>query len=144
MLRPQHHCLWVGLVALGLTACSSKVDQCNQLIDVANRAVTEVESVTTAESGEENNAAAFTSIAETAQQAASQLESVDLTDEQLQTFRQRFIKLYRETSEATEQLVTAVEAQDLPAAEAAYDKLETATSQEQPLVNEVNQYCQAI
>ncbi|MEO0406921.1 MAG: hypothetical protein AAF289_06180 [Cyanobacteria bacterium P01_A01_bin.135] len=87
---------------------------------------------------------AFSSITETAQQTASQLESIDLTDEQLQGFRQRFIKLYREMGDATEQLVTAVESQDLPAAEAAYEQLETATGKEDPLVNEVNQYCQAI
>ena len=136
----------VGAFVVGLASCSSgKIDQCNQLIGVANRAVTDVEAVTSIpESPEARNTEAFSTITETAQQAASQLEAIDLTDEQLQSYRQRFIKLYQETGETTEQLVAAVEAQDLPAAEDAYAKLETATSQEEPLVNDVNQYCQAI
>lgn len=146
MLVPNRYVSFFGvsILAAGLASCSSsKIDQCNQLIDIANRAVTEVEAVTAASEPDSRNAEAFASITETAQQAASQLESIDLNDEQLQTFRQRFIRLYRDTSEATEALVSAVEAQDLPAAEAAYEKLETATGQEVPLVNEVNQYCQA-
>ncbi|MGB3616036.1 MAG: hypothetical protein WBA10_19750 [Elainellaceae cyanobacterium] len=135
-----------GAFVVGLVSCSSgTVDQCNQLINVANRAVTDVEAVTSSpESPESRNTESFSNITETAQQAASQLEAIDLTDEQLQSYRQRFIKLYRETGAATEQLVTAVEEQNLPAAEDAYEKLEAATGQEEPLVNEVNQYCQSV
>lgn len=125
-----------------LASCSNgKIDQCNQLIGVANQAVTEVETVTSNSAPRDTET--FSSITEAAQQAAAQFEAIDLTDEQLQSYRQRFIKLYNETGEATEQLVAAVEEQNLPAAQDAYTLLEDATSQEEPLVEEVNQYCQS-
>ncbi len=131
-----------GLCLAGLVSCSSgKVDQCNQLIGVANQAVTDVESVTNDSAPRDTNT--FSAITDAAQQAAAQLEAIDLTDEQLQSYRQRFIKLYSETGKATEQLVAAVEEQNLPAAEEAYNDLESATNQEQPLVEEINQYCQS-
>ncbi|MGF1537419.1 MAG: hypothetical protein ACFB4J_13190 [Elainellaceae cyanobacterium] len=134
--------LSISLLIAGLASCSNgKVDQCNQLIGVANQAVTEVEAVTSNSAPRDTET--FSSITEAAQQAAAQLEAIDLTDEQLQSYRQRFIKLYSETGEATEQLVTAVEGQNLPAAQDAYTLLEDATSQEEPLVQEVNQYCQS-
>ncbi|MGF1514207.1 MAG: hypothetical protein ACFB5Z_11005 [Elainellaceae cyanobacterium] len=141
----RHHSL-IGIAAVlaGLAGCSSgKLDQCNQLIEVANQAVTEVEAVTSDSAPRDTDTAAFVSITEAAQQAATQLESIDLTDEQLQGYRQRFIKLYVATGDATEALVTAVEEQDPIGAEDAYTDLETATSQEQPLVEEINQYCQS-
>ncbi|MGF1498243.1 MAG: hypothetical protein ACFB8W_15685 [Elainellaceae cyanobacterium] len=129
------------LAAIGASCSESKISQCNRLIDIANAAATEVETVT--QSSTPDDTEAFLTIAATADRAVTDLDTLELADPELQTFKQRFIQLYQETGQATRDLVAAVEAQDIGAAEAAYAQLETATSQEEPLVMDVNGYCGA-
>jgi protein-disulfide isomerase-like protein with CxxC motif len=71
------------------------------------------------------------------------MEGLQLTDEQLKDYQTRFITMYTDTNKATRDLVTAAEAKDAQAAQQAFNALQTATSQEGPLVNEVNSYCEA-
>jgi mevalonate kinase len=132
----------IGLAALGIAAigCSqNKVAQCNQLIEVANQAVTDVQAIT--ENASPDDPAAFLRIADTAEQARTNLEAIELTDEQLQTYQESFIAIYTSTSESTRNLVEAVNAQDNQAAQQAYDALQQAVSEEPELVTEVNSYC---
>ncbi len=130
----------IGLVGTMIVACSEgKVTQCNRLIEIANQAASNVEAATQNSSPEDPEA--FLRVAETAEEAANQLETLEIEDETLQGFRQRFIDLYDSTSDATRALVAAVEEQNLSGAEDAYARLETATSEEEPLVQEVNTYC---
>lgn len=130
----------VGLIGALVVGCSEgKVTQCNRLIEIANQAASNVETATQNSSPDEPTA--FLQIADMADDAATQLETLELEDETLRDFRQRFIELYEETSSATRELVEAVEAQNLSEAEAAYTRLEEATNQEGPLVEEVNAYC---
>jgi hypothetical protein len=128
--------------ALGVSAigCSqNRVAQCNQLIEVANQAVTDVQAIT--ENASPDDPAAFLRIADTADQAQAGLATIELTDEQLQTYQERFVALYTNTSESTRNLVEAVNAQDNQAAQQAYDSLQQAIAAEPELVNEVNSYC---
>ncbi|MEM7770664.1 MAG: hypothetical protein AAF327_09150 [Cyanobacteria bacterium P01_A01_bin.37] len=127
-------------IGVSLVSCSEgKVSQCNQLIEIANQAASNVESVTNNSSPDDPEA--FLSIAETADEAARSLEDVEITDSTLEDYKQQFISLYVETSLATQQLVEAVQAQDAEEAEAAYGRLEEATEKEAPLVDDVNAYC---
>ncbi|MBD2464711.1 hypothetical protein H6G89_27280 [Oscillatoria sp. FACHB-1407] len=130
------------LAAVSVLAAScgeSKVSQCNKLIEVANKAVSDVQAITTSANPQDVNA--MTQIAETADQARASMEALELSDESLQAFKQRFVTMYADTSKATRDLVTAVNANNSQGAEAAYTALQTATDQETPLVNEVNTYC---
>lgn len=129
--------MFTGVLLVG---CSEgKVAQCNKLIEIANQAASNVESVT--QSSTPDDPAAFLQIADTADTAFAELEEIEIDDETLEGFRQRFITLYVETSAATRDLVAAVEEQNAPGAEEAYNRLEIATEQEGPLVDEVNTYC---
>ncbi len=122
-------------------SANNRIAQCNRLIEVANQAVNQVETVTQNFAPEEVEA--LEEIANTTDQAANSLESVSLDDEQLQRYQNRFVSLYIETSQATRSLVSAVEQQNTNAAQEAYNALETATNQEGPLVNEINTYCRS-
>ena len=127
----------LGVLAVG---CSeNKVAQCNQLIEVANQAVTDVQAIT--ENASPDDPEAFLRIADTADQAKANLEAIALTDEQLQTYQEQFVMLYTNTSESTRNLVNAVNAQDNQAAQQSYDALQQAITEEPNLVNEVNSYC---
>lgn len=127
------------LSVLAVACGESKVSQCNKLIEVANKAVGDVQEVTSSANPEDVNA--MVKIADTADQAKATMETLELNDEQLQGFQQRFVAMYQETSTATRSLVDAVGKQDNQAAETAYNNLQAATDQETPLVNEVNEYC---
>lgn len=82
-------------------------------------------------------------IADIANSAKAEMEGLQLTDNELKGYQSRFITMYTDTNEATRNLVTAAEAKDAQAAQQAFDALQTATSQEGPLVTEVNAYCDA-
>jgi hypothetical protein len=127
------------LSALIASCGESKVSQCNKLIDVANKAVSDVQAITA--SANPQDVTAMTRIAETADQARGSMEALELADDQLETFRQQFVTMYTETSQATRDLVTAVNAKNSQNAETAYNALQTATDKETPLVTEVNTYC---
>lgn len=134
----------VSLIGLGLvmTSCSeSKVSQCNKLIEIANRAVSGVKAVS--ENPKPDSIESMNKIADVANTAKSQMEGLQLSDDQLKTFQTRFITMYTDTNQATRDLVGAAEKKDAPAAQKAFDALQNATSQEGPLVNEVNSYCDA-
>jgi hypothetical protein len=127
----------VGLLAVSCGA--SKVSQCNNLIEVANNAVTEVQAVTATAQPQDVNS--MLKIAETADQATADMQALELSDEQLQGFQQRFITMYTDTSAATRALVDAVNQKNSQGAQQAYSDLQAATGQESALVNEVNTYC---
>lgn len=132
--------LAIGFGTLTASCSASKVSQCNQLIEVANSAVESVQTVTTTSEPQDVNA--MIQIADTADQATTEMQALELPDEQLKAYQGRFVTMYAETSRASRALVAAVNEKNTQAAEEAYSALQTATGQEAPLVEEVNTYCQ--
>jgi len=116
-----------------------KTEQCNRLIEVANRAVVEVQAVT--RSSNPRDVAAMSKIANITDQTAATMQSLNIRDEQLHRFRDRFVKMYTDTSQATRSLASARNQQNNTSAQQAYSALQTATNQEGTLVTEINTYC---
>ncbi|MGJ3247487.1 MAG: hypothetical protein ACFE0I_15615 [Elainellaceae cyanobacterium] len=141
--------LAIATVGSLITACGeNRAVECNRLIEVANRAVDQVQQITQTTGPEDTRA--HLQVAEVVDQAAGDLQEIQLSDQQLQRYKQQFITMYTSTSKATRELVQAVDVQDsVPvreqanAAEDAYRELRDATSQEGELVSSVNTYCSA-
>lgn len=141
----------IAAVAFVVVSCSEgKVAQCNELIDVANRAVTQVQSVTQsanpapAPGGSAANPAnveAMTRIATAADEARGSMENLSFGDQQLTQFQSRFVTMYTEISTATRALVASANTNNSQAAQQAFNDLKKATDKEAPLVEEVNAYC---
>jgi hypothetical protein len=130
------------MVGFLVTSCSeNKVSQCSKLIEIANRAVSGVKAVS--EQPKPDSIESMNRIADIANSAKAEMEGLQLTDNELKGFQTRFIGMYTDTNQATRDLVAAAEAKDAEAAQQAFDSLQTATSQEGPLVTEVNTYCEA-
>lgn len=132
------------LVLLGLlvTSCSeSKVSQCNKLIGIANRAVSDVKVVS--ENPKPDSIESMKKIADVANTAKAEMEGLQINDSQLKDYQTRFITMYTDTNKATRDLVSAAEIKDAQAAQQAFEALQSATAQEGPLVNQVNEYCDA-
>jgi uncharacterized protein YycO len=112
--------------------------ECSSLIAAANQAVADVQSATQSGAGDVNG---LLQIADIADQSVGRMQAISLTDPKLQGYRDRFVSMYSSTGQASRALVSAVQQDDVSAAQVAYEAIVNATSQEGPLVNEVNTYC---
>lgn len=129
-------------LGLWLVGCSeNRSSQCVKLIGVANQAVNSIEAVTTPSSADSIDA--LKKIAVVAEDTDKAMKDLKLTDEKLVAFRDRFTAMYESTSAATQSLIKASSVKDAATSEKAYEALKVSTSQESPLVDEVNQYCSA-
>jgi hypothetical protein len=134
-----------GALAGSMSGIETKQDtdrtaECDRLIEVANQTVAQVQTIT--EQSEPGNEPLL-DIAEVTEQASVTMGELTLTDTQLQDYQTQFIDMYTATSQASRELVAAVEQDDTLAAQDAYSALLRATSQEGALVNSVNVYCGA-
>ena len=127
-------------LGLWLVGCSeNRSSQCVKLIGVANQAVNSIEAVTTPSSADSIDA--LKKIAVVAEDTDKAMKDLKLTDGKLVAFRDRFTAMYESTSAATQSLIEASSVKDAATSEKAYEALKVSTSQESPLVDEVNQYC---
>lgn len=73
---------------------------------------------------------------------ATELEAIKLNDQKLREFQGRFVAMYQQTSAASRKLVAASNKPDPKTGLAALTELQTAVKQEEPLLKDVNEYCQ--
>lgn len=148
----------VGLIA---ASCSdNRLSQCKELIDVANQVVTDVQTVAqnasttsttsttspTSTASSTNNSssdsvAVINKVAEAAEKARINMEALNLTDETLKNYQSQYAAMYTEINQTTRDMLTAAEAQNRDAGKEAYDAFRAATSREETLVQEINEYC---
>ncbi|MGQ4648248.1 hypothetical protein [Lyngbya aestuarii] len=129
----------VALSLLSAGCGESKISQCNKIIQVANKAVSEAKSVT--KGGQTSDPQAMLQAAEAMDKASQQMTTIEVRDEKLQDYQTGFTNMYRDTSKATRDFVEAFRREDRPAAEAALSNLQQATNPERQLVEEINTYC---
>jgi hypothetical protein len=130
-------------VQQSVTAAGNLSSQCNSLITAANQAMTDMQWAVLGSTNSSDSNQALLQIADIAAQASSTMQALNLTDAQLQTFRNRYVTIYTSAAQANRELVTAVRQQNEQAAQQAYETITSSTQQEEPLVNEINAYCQA-
>ncbi|NJL02130.1 MAG: hypothetical protein HC838_00430 [Spirulinaceae cyanobacterium RM2_2_10] len=134
---------WLGwglMVVVSLSACApSKVSQCNSLIEIANGAALEANELT--DDGQTDDQQAMLQAADAIEQAAQEMEAVELSDSQLQDYQTGFIEMYRATAGATRDYIEATGNQDRSAADVAVAHLQQATQPEEELVQGINTYC---
>lgn len=138
----------VLLTMLGavVTSCSeSKLSQCRELIDVANETVADVQSVAQNTSTTQTNTAesvdVIGKVAEAAEKARINMDTLDLTDETLQSYQQRYVMMYTTIRETTRDMLSAAEVNNREEGKKAYEAFKEATEQEEGLVDAINGYC---
>ena len=117
----------------------TKISQCNQIIAIANQAVKDTNAITNREQA--SSPGDMLKAAEALESAARQLENLAIIDQRLQSYRLRYVNIYRQTSSATRDFLTAYERRDPDEARTAIQALQVATSPEKQLVSEINNYC---
>jgi hypothetical protein len=138
-----HRGIWFSGLAIAVLAagCSeSKLAQCNRLSQVVNGTVAEVQAVVQANS--QPNDQAFSAVADRFEQGKAAISAVEISDAQLNDYKGQLLTLYDQIIAAARKVSTALQQENFDAARAAHQEFLTAASQESPLVDEVNAYCQ--
>jgi hypothetical protein len=123
------------------TGCESKVAQCNQLIKVANDATTELKA--TGQDKTVDQVAQMTKFATTLDKYAKDVSAVELKDEKLLGFKQRLADVYKNSGNASRDLVAAAGKKDAAGLKSNLAKLMEGSTQETAIVTELNRYCSA-
>ena len=128
------------LTAAATNHGNSRVSQCNRLVAIVNEAA-EAQPDTLGQTMAEDNRR----LMKTAIQLdgyADQLALMEFSSPQIQAFQSKFIKLYRDTSQASSAVVSAPVSNFKAVSQVNRTLIET-QAREGVLVQEVNQYCQA-
>lgn len=131
--------LATAISLLTVSCAESKVSQCNKIIQVANKAVSQAKSVTNG--GQASDPKAMLQAADAMEKASQEMKNISVKDQKLKDYQAGFINMYRDTSKATRDFVAAFEKKDRPAAETALANLQQATTPEKQLVTDINTYC---
>lgn len=117
----------------------AKVTQCNQIIEITNETVSNAKSINNSPNTEQDKA--MLRVANYMDSAVVKLEELAITDQTLKDYKSQFIKMYKETSQATRNFVDAYNRRNRSEAESAIQALQAATSPEKQLVADINNYC---
>lgn len=131
--------LTAALSLLTVSCSESKASQCNKIIEVANKVVSETTSIT--KDGQLSDPKTTLKAADAMEKASKEMEGLRINDEKLKDYQARFAKVYRDNSKATREYVTAFEKKDRRGLEAAVVNLDKAATPEAKLVNDTNTYC---
>ncbi|MEA5507340.1 hypothetical protein VB735_30455 [Halotia wernerae UHCC 0503] len=128
-------------IALLFAGCGeSKVVQCNKLIKVANQA-TVLGQKLGRNSQSVKSAKGLTEIASKIDQIATEMKALEIKDEKLQGFQDRFLKLYQDSSKNLNQTAIAIDKKNIPAASKFLASLKKSSNEEAAIVKEMNGYC---
>lgn len=129
------------LSALTVSCSESKVSQCNKIINVANKAVSETKSITNAGPNQSIDLKATLRAADVMEKASQEMKTIRVSDETLRDYQSRFVQMYSGMSKATRTFITAYEKKDRASAENALSELKKVTAPEKQLVEGINNYC---
>lgn len=127
------------VAALAQSGNQAKVIQCNRIITITNTAARNAKMVSNGE--QPSSPQRLLLVANIMDSSARQLENLSIRDRRLQGYRSQFVKMYRQTSKATRNFVTAYNQHNQAAADSALRTLQSAASPEKQLVTNINKYC---
>ncbi|MEA5472303.1 hypothetical protein [Spirulina sp. 06S082] len=119
---------------------TSKIAQCNSVINIANGVAEEAKKLTN--EGQTKESQAMLQAADVIDKASQDMQALELSDETLQKFRTEFVTMYEGISKSTRTFVEAFEKKDRPGLDASLANLQRATQPEQELANGIVSYCQ--
>ncbi|KYF53860.1 hypothetical protein WMF18_10920 [Sorangium sp. So ce315] len=132
----------LGLVA-GAGGCGqNKVSECNALIEVINKGVQSIEKGTKAGT-DQGGSSELKAMADAMDKVAADAAQVKLTTQELQKFSSEYQAMAKDVAKAARDLATAADANDAEKSNAAQAAIEKAIKQEDPLVDNINKFCQA-
>ncbi len=120
----------VGLLLYGCG--ESKVAQCNKIVTVANKIKTLVAP---------KDVAGFSPLADNIDQIRVEMQAIAVQDSKLKELQVKLLGVYGDASQALKGQVKAAEAKDANAMTKAKQDLETASTKESEVVDQINALC---
>ncbi|MEQ9320720.1 MAG: hypothetical protein RIF41_16255 [Polyangiaceae bacterium] len=132
------------VLALALTACGSqtKIEECNALVSVNHKGVDKVKKGTTATPDGGAAVDELRALADELDNVAKQTAEVKLTLPDLQKYGEDYKAMATEVAASARELADAVDNVDMEKMTAAQARMDAAVKREDPLVGEINKFCQ--
>jgi hypothetical protein len=141
MLRPST--LLLALLALPAIGCGQKkINECNAVVQVINAGVVSLEKAPKNE-GDPTGVSDLKAMAEAMDKVAADAAAVQLTLPKLVRLRDDYHKMAKDIAKAERELAAAAQDRDAARRKDAEATLDAAVKQEDPLVDQINQFCQA-
>lgn len=136
---------WVvagAVLLLGASGCSQKKNaECNALITVINGGVQALEKTPKTEA-DPSGVNDLRGMAQAMDKVATDVGGVQLTVPEIRKFSADYQKMVKDIAKAERDLAKAAEDRDQPKRLAAESALDTAVKPEDPLVDNINKFCQ--
>jgi hypothetical protein len=145
MHAPRLPCLLVllGLLALPSLGCGQKkITECNAVVQVINAGVVSLEKAPKNEA-DPSGVSDLRAMADAMDKVSAEAGAVQLTLPELKKLRDEYQKMAKEIAKAERELATAAQEHDTARRGAAETTLDAAVKLEDPLVDQINKYCQA-
>jgi len=135
--------LLLALLALPALGCGQKkINECNAVVQVINAGVVSLEKAPKNE-GDPTGVSDLKAMADAMDKVASDAAAVQLTLPRLIRLRDDYHKMAKDIAKAERDLATAAQERDATRRKDAEATLDAAVKQEDPLVDQINQFCQA-
>ncbi|WP_437677759.1 hypothetical protein [Sorangium sp. So ce131] len=119
---------------------SSKVRECNALIETINKGVSTISASQTTDAG---GSASLRSMADAMNQVAADTTALRLSHPELKNFVAEYRNMARAVAKASRDLADAADANDVDRTNAAQAEIEKSIKAEDPLVDAINKFCQS-
>jgi hypothetical protein len=142
MPRPSTSLLLAALVLPVLGCGQKKITECNAVVQVINAGVVSLEKAPKNE-GDPTGVSDLKAMAEAMDKVAADAAAVQLTLPKLLRLRDDYHKMAKDIAKAERELAAAAQDRDPARRKDAEATLDAAVKQEDPLVDQINQFCQA-
>ena len=127
---------------LFVSCAETRYSQCKQIIETTMNIANETR--TLSDDGKSKEPQEALQVADAFEEAAQEMETISIQDEQLSEYRDGFAQMYVGMSQATRSFIAALNQKDVSGAKSAKEKLQKLGNTERELVNGINNYCQEL
>lgn len=133
----------LALTVLAASGCGQKkIAECNAVVQVINAGVVSLEKAPKNEA-DPSGVSDLRAMADAMDKIAADAASVQLTLPELRKLRDDYQKMAKDIAKAERELASAAQDRDTARRTTAESTLDAAVKQEDPLVDQINKYCQA-
>jgi DNA repair ATPase RecN len=138
----------LSLVALLVAAAASggcgqkKITECNAMVQVINSGMASIEKVPKNEA-DPSGVSSLRALAEALDKVAADAGAVQITLPELKKMRDEYQRIAKDIAKGERELATAAQERDKTRRDAAEAALDAVVKEENPLVEQINKYCQA-
>ncbi len=133
----------LALLSAASWGCGQKkITECNAMVQVINAGMANIEKVPKNEA-DPSGVSSLRALAEALDKVAADAAAVQLTLPELKKMRDEYQRIAKDIAKAERELAGAAQEHDAARRTAAEATLDTVVKEENPLVEQINKYCQA-